>query len=246
MSHHLVSFNDVTYRYPGGPEALQGVSVTIHHGEAVALVGSNGAGKSTLLQHLVGTLLPTSGQVRVGDVPVVPSTLPTVRRTVGLVFQDPDDQLFMPTVGEDVAFGPARMDLPPEEVEARVVDALQRVGIAHLRARAPFRMSFGEKRLAALAAVLAMSPAILALDEPSANLDPLARRRLIGLLKSFDHTRILATHDLDMALDVCSRVVVLGGGRVLADGPADQILRDEELLTRASLERPLRLQGSAQ
>jgi cobalt/nickel transport system ATP-binding protein len=180
----------------------------------------------------------------VGDVPVVPATLPTVRRTVGLVFQDPDDQLFMPTVGEDVAFGPARMDLPPEDVEARVRDALERVGIAHLRERAPFRMSFGEKRLAALAAVLSMSPAILALDEPSANLDPLARRRLIGLLKSFDHTRIIATHDLDLALEVCSRVVVLGSGRVLADGPTEQILRDDALLARASLERPLRLQGA--
>ena len=244
MSHHLVVFQDVSYRYPGGIEALQGVSMTIHHGEAVALVGGNGAGKSTLLLHLVGALLPSSGQVRVGDVPVVPATLPTVRRTVGLVFQDPDDQLFMPTVGEDVAFGPARMDLPPEDVEARVRDALERVGIAHLRERAPFRMSFGEKRLAALAAVLSMSPAILALDEPSANLDPLARRRLIGLLKSFDHTRIIATHDLDLALEVCSRVVVLGSGRVLADGPTEQILRDDALLARASLERPLRLQGA--
>jgi cobalt/nickel transport system ATP-binding protein len=245
MSHHLVVFSDVSYSYPGGVDALQGVSITLHHGESVALVGGNGAGKSTLLQLVVGALWPSGGQVRVGDVPVVQSTLTTVRSTVGLVFQDPDDQLFMPTVGEDVAFGPTRMGLPPEEVEARVRDALDRVGISHLRSRAPFRMSFGEKRLAALASVLAMSPSILALDEPSANLDPLARRRLIGLLKSFDHTRIIATHDLDLALDVCPRVVVLCRSRVVADGPAAQLLRDDALLASASLERPLRLQGAA-
>ncbi len=242
MSHHRVAFEGVSYRYPGGVEALQAVSLTILHGEAVALVGGNGAGKSTLLQHLVGVLRPTRGKVRVGDLPVVPSTLPAIRRAVGLVFQDPDDQLFMPTVGEDVAFGPARMGLPPEDVEARVADALARVGIEHLRGRAPFRMSFGEKRLAALASVLAMSPSILALDEPSANLDPLARRRLIGLLRSFEHMRIIATHDLDLALDVCSRVIVLSQGRVVADGAAERILRDDALLASASLERPMRLQ----
>jgi cobalt/nickel transport system ATP-binding protein len=244
MSHHLVIFEDVGFRYPGGVDALQGVSLTIHHGEAVALVGGNGAGKSTLLQHLVGVLWPTHGRVRVGDVPLVKETLAAVRRTVGLVFQDPDDQLFMPTVGEDVAYGPARMGLPAEDVEARVQGALERVGIAHLRQRAPFRMSFGEKRLAALAAVLAMSPDILALDEPSANLDPLARRRLISLLGSFEHTRIVATHDLDLALDVCSRTVVLCKGRVVADGPSRQILTDDALLASAGLERPLRLSGA--
>jgi cobalt/nickel transport system ATP-binding protein len=243
MSHHLVVFEDVGYCYPGGVEALQGVSLTIHHGEAVALVGGNGAGKSTLLQHLVGVLWPTRGRVRVGDMPVVRATLAAIRRTVGLVFQDPDDQLFMPTVGEDVAYGPSRMGLPPEDVQAQVQGALERVGIAHLRDRAPYRMSFGEKRLAALAAVLAMSPDILALDEPSANLDPLARRRLIALLASFEHTRIVATHDLDLALDVCSRTVVLSKGRVLADGPSSEILTDDALLASAGLERPLRLLG---
>jgi cobalt/nickel transport system ATP-binding protein len=243
MSHHLVVFEDVSYSYPGGQDALRNVSLTIHHGESVALVGGNGAGKSTLLHHLVGVLWPKSGRVRVGDVPVVRGTLATVRRTVGLTFQDPDDQLFMPTVGEDVAYGPSRMGLPADEVEARVRAALERVGISHLRERAPFRMSFGEKRLAALAAVLAMSPDILALDEPSANLDPLARRRLIGLLRSFEHTRIIATHDLDLALDICTRTVVLSKGSVVADGPSEKILTDDALLASASLERPLQLLG---
>lgn len=244
MSHHLVCFEDVGFSYPGGPPALEGVTLTLHHGEAIALVGGNGAGKSTLLHHLVGVLWATRGTVRIGDVPVLPTTLAAVRRSVGLVFQDPDDQLFMPTVGEDVAYGPAKLGLPPAEVEAQVRAALERVGIPHLRDRAPFRMSFGEKRLAALAAVLALSPDVLALDEPSANLDPLARRRLIGLLRSFEHTRIVATHDLDLALEVCHRTVVLSHGKVVADGPSDVLLRDEALLASAGLERPLGLLGA--
>jgi cobalt/nickel transport system ATP-binding protein len=218
--------------------------VTLHHGEAVAVVGGNGAGKSTLLQHLVGILQADRGTVHVGEVPVLPSTLAAVRRTVGLVFQDPDDQLFMPTVGEDVAYGPAKLGLPAAEVEALVEAALARVGILHLKERAPFRMSYGEKRLAALAAVLALSPDVLALDEPSANLDPLARRRLIGLLRSFEHTRIVATHDMDLALEVCGRTVVLAHGRVVADGPSAQILTDAALLASAGLERPLGLLGA--
>jgi cobalt/nickel transport system ATP-binding protein len=246
MSHHRIDFEDVSYCYPDGTAALEAISLTIGHGESVALVGGNGAGKSTLLQHLVGVLWPSRGRVRVGGAPVVRETLALIRRAVGLVFQDPDDQLFMPTVGEDVAYGPSRMGLPPEEVAARVRDALERVGILHLRDRAPFRMSFGEKRLAALAAVLAMSPDILALDEPSANLDPLARRRLIGLLGSFEHTRIVATHDLDLALDVCARTIVLSKGRIVADGTSKRILADGVLLASAGLERPLRLLDPAQ
>jgi len=243
MSHHLVSFDEVFYSYPDGQPALRGVSFTIRHGESVGLVGANGAGKSTLLLHLPGVILADRGQVRVGDIPVTRATLALVRRSVGLVFQDPDDQLFMPTVGEDIAFGPANLGLPPEDVEARVVEALDRVGAAHLRERPPYRLSGGERRVAAIAAVLSMSPDVLILDEPSANLDPLARRRLIKLLRSFEHTKIVATHDLDLVLDVCQRTLVLLEGRVLADGPTEAILSDDLLLERARLERPLRLQA---
>jgi len=243
MSHHLVALEDVNFEYPDGTSALRGVSFSIHHGEAVGLVGANGAGKSTLLLHLAGVLLPSSGHVRVGDWPVTARTLPQVRRSLGMVFQDPDDQLFMPTVGDDVAFGPLNLDLPPEEVETRVAGALERVGATHLRSRPPYKLSGGEKRAASIASVLSMSPDILVMDEPSSNLDPASRRRLIALLQSFEHTKIVATHDLDLVLDVCARTIVLREGRVAADGPTGSIFQDDALLASCHLERPLRLQG---
>jgi len=243
MSHHLVRLEDVHFDYPDGTPALQGVSFELHHGESVGLVGANGAGKSTILLHLAGVLFPSSGMVRVGDWPVTAETLAHVRRSLGLVFQDPDDQLFMPTVADDVAFGPLNLGLPDDEVEARVSGALQRVGAAALRSRPPYRLSGGEKRAAAIASVLAMSPDILVMDEPSAGLDPAARRRLIGLLRSFEHTKIVATHDLDLVLDVCARTVVLREGRVAADGPTASIFGDASLLGACHLEKPLRLQG---
>ncbi len=243
MSHHLVSAADLRFAYPDGTEALRGVSFVIHHGESVGLVGANGAGKSTLLLHLAGALLPTSGQVRVGDWPVTASTLPQIRRSLGLVFQDADDQLFMPTVGDDVAFGPLNLGLPPAEVDRCVAAALERVGAAHLRDRPSHRLSGGEKRLAAIAAVLSSSPDILVMDEPSANLDPAARRRILSLLRSFEHTKIVASHDLDLVLDVCARTIVLHEGRVAADGPSAEILADARLLEPVRLEPPLRLQA---
>ncbi|MFH1464447.1 MAG: ABC transporter ATP-binding protein [Pseudomonadota bacterium] len=242
MSHHLVETLDLHHAYPDGTPGLQGVTLRITHGEAVALVGANGAGKSTLLLHLCGALLPTRGSVRVGDVPVTPGTLTLVRRAVGMVFQDPDDQLFLSTVREDVAFGPRNLGLPSEEVERRVREALARVGAGHLVDRPPYRLSGGEKRAVAIATVLSMSPDILVMDEPSSHLDPRSRRAVIALLRGFEHTRIIATHDLDLALDVCPRAVVLGQGRVLADGATEEILKDDALLERSGLERPLRWQ----
>jgi cobalt/nickel transport system ATP-binding protein len=243
MSHHRVEVRDLRYTYPGGIQALQGLSFRILHGESVEIVGANGAGKSTLLSHLNGSLMPTEGRVRVGDYPLTKETLGRVRRTVGMVFQDPDDQLFMPTVYEDVAFGPANLDLPPEEVEARVVQALETVGATHLRDRAPYRLSGGEKRTVAIASVLSMTPDILVLDEPTSNLDPRARRQVIDLLKTFRHTKILATHDLDMVLDLCERCVVLHEGRIRADGPTDDLFRDAALMAECHLEMPLRMQA---
>lgn len=243
MSHHLVEVKDLEYVYPDGQRALEGVSFRITHGEAVGIVGANGAGKSTLLLHLIGALFPKAGSVRVGDLPVVKETLPQIRRSVGMIFQDPDDQLFMPTVGEDVAFGPLNQGLPRPEVEQRVVQALETVGALHLKDRPPYRLSGGEKRTAAIATVLAMAPDILVMDEPSAALDPASRRKLITLLAGFKHTKIIATHDLDLILDLCERTIVLSKGRILADGPTLEIFSDEDLLKRSNLEKPFRMQG---
>lgn len=239
MSHHLLELSGVSHAYPDGTPSLRDVSFRITHGEAVAVVGANGAGKSTLLLHLNGLLLPQRGEVRVGEVPVTKATLPLVQRAVGFVFQDPDDQLFMPTVREDVAFGPRNLGLPPAEVERRVDAALETVGAAQLAARAPWRLSGGEKRAVAIAGVLAMAPDVLVLDEPSSGLDPAARRRLIALLAAFHHTRVIATHDLDLVLDVCDRVLVLREGALVADGAPAAIFADPALLARCSLEPPL-------
>jgi len=243
MSHHLVEVKDLHYRYPDGTSALRGVSFRITHGEAVAIIGANGAGKSTLLLQLNGCLLPQAGTVRIGDLPLNRKTLPHVRRTVGMVFQDPDDQLFMPLVYDDVAFGPLNLGLPAEEVEERVESALATVGASHLKDRPPYRLSGGEKRAVAIASVLSMSPSILVMDEPTAALDPKTRRHLIQLLKTFNHTLIIATHDLDLVLDLCSRAIVFKEGLIVADGPTLEILQNQELLDSSSLEKPLRLQG---
>lgn len=243
MSHHIVEVNGLRHVYPDGTEALRGVSFRITHGESVAIIGANGAGKSTLLLHLNGCLVPSEGEVRVGDFPVIKSTLPEIRRTVGMVFQDPDDQLFLPSVREDVAFGPCNLGLPPHEVERRVTEVLERVGAAHLADRPPYHLSGGEKRRVAIATVLSMEPSILVLDEPTSGLDPHARRRLIGLLGEFHHTKIFTSHDLDMVLDLCERTIVLHEGVVKSDGPTRDIFHDDRLLADCRLERPLSMQG---
>jgi cobalt/nickel transport system ATP-binding protein len=245
VSHHSIEVSELGFAYPDGPAVLDGVSFRITHGESVAVVGANGAGKSTLLMHLNGVLMPARGTVRIGDVPVMRNTLQDIRKTVGMVFQDPDDQLFMPTVHEDVAFGPVNLGLPAEDVEARVRDALTQVGHLDLADRPPYRLSGGEKRAVAIATVLAMYPSILVMDEPSSSLDPRARRRVIELLRSFSHTKIIATHDLDLALDVCERTIVLSAGAVIADGRTVDIFRDDALLQRSGLEQPMSMQSCA-
>ena len=243
MSHHIVEVKDLSHVYPDGTTAVRDVSLRIIHGESVAIVGANGAGKSTLLHHLNGYLAPTSGVVRIGDYPLTKDTLREVRRTVGMIFQDPDDQLFMPTIYDDVAFGPFNLGLPRDEVEKRVQDALDRLGIAHLKDKPPFKLSAGEKRRAAIASVLSMTPDILVLDEPTNGLDPLGRRQIIAILKKFTHTKIIATHDLDLVLDLCPRTIVLNSGQIRSDGLTLEIFRDDELLAECHLERPLSMQG---
>ncbi len=242
MSHHFVDFNDVRYRYPDGTAALNGISFRITHGESVGIVGANGAGKSTLLLHMNGYLMPTSGMVTIGDVLLQKSTSQEVRRRVGVVFQNPDDQLFMPTVFDDVAFGPLNLGLDEASVRERVDDALRRVSGLSLKDKPPHHLSGGQKSAVAIATVIAMEPDILVMDEPASNLDPRARRSLIALLRTFAHTKIIASHDLDLILDVCSRCIVIRDGVVAADGPTEQILSNRRLLEENNLELPLSLQ----
>ena len=243
MSHHKGEVSNLHFSYPDGHQAIRGMSFTIFHGESVGVIGANGAGKSTLLMLLMGILFPDSGEILVGDTRLTKKTLPMIRQRLGMVFQDPDDQLFMTTVGDDVAFGPRNYQLDEAEVESRVIEALTQVGIPHLKDRAPFKLSGGEKRAAAIATVLSMRPDILIMDEPTSFLDPQSRRRVMGLLKSFEHTKIITSHDLDMVLETCRRVIVIKDGLVAADGPAGEILKNQPLLDGCGLEMPLSLQS---
>jgi len=243
MSHHITEAKDLIYSYPDGHQAVNGISFRIHHGESVGVIGANGAGKSTLLMLLTGILWPAKGEVVIGEVKLDKDTLSMIRQRLGMVFQNPDDQLFMTTVHDDVAFGPRNLRIDESQVEQKVVSALEQVGILHLKDRAPFHLSAGEKRAAAIASVLSMSPDILILDEPTASLDPQSRRRLMTILRGFEHTKIITSHDLDMVLDICQRVIVIKDGRVIADGPAKDILTNQGLMEEAGLEIPLSLQG---
>lgn len=243
MSHHKLEVRDLHFTYPDGQEAIKNMSFTIHHGESVGIIGANGAGKSTLLMLLMGVLFPDRGEVLVGDVRVTKRTLPLIRQRLGIVFQNPDDQLFMASVYDDVAFGPRNYKLDEEEVNLRVEQALESVGISHLKHRAPYNLSGGEKRAAAIACVLSMQPDVLIMDEPTAALDPKSRRRVINLLKGFKHTKIVTSHDLDMTYETCNRIIVIKDGGIGADGAKDEILTKAELLESCGLEMPLSLQN---
>ncbi|MET9341480.1 ABC transporter ATP-binding protein [Nonomuraea sp. NPDC003804] len=230
--------SELAYAYPDGTQALFGVNLTIGRGERVALLGPNGAGKTTLVMHLNGILTAGHGTVSVAGTPVRADTLKEIRQRVGLVFQDPDDQLFMPTVRDDVAFGPANMGVRGEELERRVKNALDRVGMADHLDRPPHHLSFGQRRRVAVATVLVMEPEILVLDEPSSNLDPAARRELAEILRSLDVTVLMVTHDLPYALELCERSLILSGGVIAADGPTPRLLSDPALLAEHRLELP--------
>jgi cobalt/nickel transport system ATP-binding protein len=235
--HHTLHVTDLHFRYPDGHQALFGVTLSIAPGEKVALVGPNGAGKSTLMLHFNG-ILQGQGEVRVCGVPLTPSSLGQIRASVGLVFQDPDDQLFSPTVFDDVAFGPLHMGLPAAEVRRRVSEALDAVGMGAYAQRMSHHLSVGEKKRIAIATVLSMDPEILVLDEPTAGLDPRARRGLINLLRTLPQTIIASTHDLHFVNDLFPRTVVMDQGRIVADGPTAALLADEGLLESHGLERP--------
>ncbi|MBL8928524.1 MAG: ATP-binding cassette domain-containing protein [Kineosporiaceae bacterium] len=228
----------LAFAYPDGHQALFGVDLTVERGERVALLGPNGAGKTTLVMHLNGILVGGRGRVSIAGLEVSAPNLREIRRRVGIVFQDPDDQLFMPTVRDDVAFGPANLGLRGAELDDRVEQALRTVGLTDLADRPPHHLSFGQRRRAAVATVLAMQPEILVLDEPSSNLDPASRRELAEVLESLDVTVLMVTHDLPYAAQLCPRSVILSGGVVAADGPTAKLLGDAELLAAHRLELP--------
>jgi len=243
MSHHITEAKDLFYAYPDGHQAVNGISFRIHHGESVGVIGANGAGKSTLLMLLNGILTPSRGEVIIGEIKLNQSTLNMIRQRLGMVFQNPDDQLFLTTVFDDVAFGPRNLKLDEAQVEQRVNSALEQVGIKHLKDRAPFKLSAGEKRAAAIATVLSLSPDILILDEPTSSLDPKSRRRLMNILKGFEHTKIITSHDLDMVLELCQRTIIIKDGRIISDGQTKDILTNKNLMEEAGMEVPLSLQN---
>jgi len=232
-----VAVRNLSFSYPDGQRALRGVSLTVARGEKVAIVGPNGAGKSTLLLHLNG-ILEGQGEVEITGRPLRDGHKEELRALLGLVFQNPDDQLFSPTVFEDVAFGPLYMGLPEDEVRQRVDEALRQVGMSGLEERMPHRLSLGERKRVAIATVLSMKPAILAVDEPSLGLDPRARRSLINLLQELPQTIIACTHDMHLVRDLFPRTVILDEGRVVADGPTEALLSDVALLEEHGLEAP--------
>ena len=235
----MIEIERLSFSYPDGRQALEELSLSMAPGDKVAVVGPNGAGKSTLFLHLNGTLrVQGEGMVRVAGLAVGDKTVRSIRAQVGLVFQDPDDQLFSISVFEDVAFGPLHMGLPEEEVRQRVARALAAVGMSGHDKQMPHHMSLGERKRIAIATVLAMEPAILVLDEPSAGLDPRARRNLIQLLRDLPQTMLVASHDMRLVWDLCPRTVVLDGGRLVADGPTLELLQDTSLMERHGLEVP--------
>jgi energy-coupling factor transporter ATP-binding protein EcfA2 len=242
---NALQVRQLSYRYEDGTSALTDVSLALGEGERVGLIGANGAGKSTLLLHLNGLLptrLPDQAAVSVFDLPVTVKNLPQIRARVGLLFQDPDDQLFCNSVIEDVAFGPEQFGLKAEELAARVARALQQVGLTGFERRVPHRLSRGEKRRVCLAGVLACDARLLVLDEPTSDLDPRSRRELIAILKELPVAPLIATHDLELVVHLCPRVIVLDHGRIVADGETVALLSDEALMLRHGLERPHILQ----
>jgi cobalt transport protein ATP-binding subunit len=228
------------FTYPDGTEALRGIDLQVTPGEKVAIVGPNGAGKSTLLLHLNGILSGGHGRVAIDGVVVEPATLARIRSAIGLVFQDPDDQLFSPTIGEDVAFGPIHLGLPREEIHHRVERALAAVGMSGTERRVPHHLSLGQRKRVSLATVLSMDPVILVFDEPTAGLDPRGRREIMRLLAGRSETLLVSTHDLAMVADVLARTVILDDGRLVADGPTGVLLEDAALLEAHGLEQPCR------
>ena len=236
----MIDFQNVSFAYEKGDPVIDGISFTIPSGESVGLIGANGAGKSTVMKLLLG-LLQGEGTIRVGGTPVIKENLAKIRAGLGFVMQNSDNQMFMPTVYEDMIFAPLNYGLSREETDLRVDRVLTQLGLEKLKHRHNHKLSGGEKRMAAIATILAMEPQVILMDEPSSALDPRNRRIVINLIRSLGQTKLIASHDLDMILDTCSRVILLSEGRIAADGPAEKILRNRELLEANRLELPLSL-----
>ena len=239
----MIDIEQLAFTYPDGTKALDGLSLRVAKGESVGIAGSNGAGKSTLVSHLNAWHLPQAGSARIGGVAVERKTVEQIRRMVGLVFQKPDDQLFMARVYDDVLFGPSNLGMEEAASHAEAERLLRMFGLWELRDKPPAHLSQGQKRFAALAAVLVMKPELLVMDEPTSDLDPRNRRMLIGLVNNLQTTKLTVSHDLDFIWETCTRVCIMNKGKIIANGPTKKILSDRELLEANGLELPLRLQG---
>lgn len=243
MSHIHIDVENVSFGYEKGLEILKNISFHAGEGDSIGLVGANGVGKSTLLKLFVGLNTGFEGSIRIEEIPVEKGMLSKIREKIGYVFQDSDSQLFMSTAFEDIAFAPRNYGLPENEVAARVEKALEMTGITHLRDKQIYKMSGGEKKLVSIATILSMTPDIILMDEPSIALDPRNRRNLIRILNSFNHLKIIASHDLDMILETCDRTILMADGKIVCDGPTQKILTDKYLMIKHGLELPLCLQG---
>ena len=243
MSHIHIDVENVSFGYEKGINILSGISFHASQADSIGIIGANGVGKSTLLKLMVGLYLDFEGSIRVEKIPVERNTLSQIRSKIGYVFQDSDSQLFMTTAYEDIAFAPRNYGLPESEVQRRVEQALCQVGIEHLKDKQIYKMSGGEKKLVSIATILSMTPDIILMDEPSIALDPRNRRNLIRILNSFEHLKIIASHDLDLILDTCGRTILMADGRIVCDGPTRDILTNKELLEDNGLELPFCLQG---
>lgn len=244
MSHHYIKCDNLYFSYENEKEVLKNITFEVKQNDSIGIIGANGVGKSTLIKTLVGLNLNYKGSIIIEDIPLSKKTLLFIREKIGFVFQDPDSQLFMSTVYDDIAFAPRNYGLPEEEVEKRVNKALDLVNIQHLKSKHIFKMSGGEKKLVSIATILSMTPNVILMDEPSAALDPKNRRSLIGLLNRFDHIKILASHDLDFIMETCNRVILMNNGEIVKDANAEEILTDKELLETNGLELPLCIQGN--
>lgn len=243
MEEIAVEFDNVYFSYTDGIKVLRNINLKIKKGESIGIVGKNGAGKSTLLMLITGIIFPQRGTIKVYGHSVNKENIYSIRKKLGFSFQDPDDQLFMPTVYDDVSFGLRNYyGLTEDEIEKQTVETLKMVGILHLKDRAPYKLSGGEKRLVALATILSLKPDILLLDEPTSNLDPRSRRKMMNLLKGLKQTKLIATHDLDMVMDLCERTIIIKDGVIISDGPTEEILTNKKMLERSDLELPLSLQ----
>lgn len=238
----MIEFKNVNFSYENGIQILKDINFKIEEGETIGLIGCNGAGKSTLMKVLLG-LLPHEGTINVGDLELNKKNLEEVRRKLGFVLQDSDNQMFMPTVYEDMMFGPLNYGHSKEEAEARVDQVLEELNLSYLKHKYNHKISGGEKRMAAIATILTMRPKVMLMDEPSTALDPENRRRVINAINKLDITKLIASHDLDMILDTCSRVILMHDGEIIADGPVEEILTDRELLETNHMELPFKLQG---